>query len=381
MVLGLIAFVQLWITVNPTSAILAIGALLFYVFVYTLVLKRSTPQNIVIGGAAGAVPALVGWSAVTGAVGLPALAMFGIIFYWTPPHFWALSMKYESQYKAANVPMMPVVYGREETAKHIVLYSFLLFAMCLVFFSVGRMGLLYLAAALVLNAVFIGRSHPAPAQPNDQDRVGFVPRLDLLPGVALRSDGAGPAAGLESARNPDRPLGIATRGSDRLGESARNPDLPLGMQPTAGSQASGAQSRTARNATRQRSPRRSQRSIGADRARHLWVVVALEVVLALLQRVNRERLFRPCVDVGAREQGLARGVLVLVDGQVVERRVLVGERVIGRLTAGTSMDSVSNANPCAVIEVPDEPDAGASDWLPDSSACAAPCSSSLKNPV
>ena len=153
--LGLIAFVQLWITVNPTSAVLAIGALLFYVLVYTLMLKRSTPQNIVIGGAAGAVPALVGWSAVTGEVGLPALAMFGIIFYWTPPHFWALAMKYESQYKAANVPMMPVVYGREETAKHIVLYSFLLLAMCLVFFSVGRMGLLYLAAALVLNAAFI----------------------------------------------------------------------------------------------------------------------------------------------------------------------------------------------------------------------------------
>ena len=156
LVLGVIAFVQLWVTVNATSAVLAIGALLFYVLVYTLMLKRSTPQNIVIGGAAGAVPALVGWSAVTGEVGLPALAMFGIIFYWTPPHFWALAMKYESQYKAANVPMMPVVYGREETAKHIVLYSFLLLAMCLVFFSVGRMGLLFLAAALVLNGAFIG---------------------------------------------------------------------------------------------------------------------------------------------------------------------------------------------------------------------------------
>ena len=155
LVLGVVAFGQLWATVNLMSAVLAIGALLFYVLVYTILLKRSTPQNIVIGGAAGAVPVLVGWSAVTGEVGLPALAMFGIIFYWTPPHFWALAMKYESQYKAANVPMMPVVYGREETAKHIVLYSFLLFAMCLVFFSVGRMGVLYLAAALVLNGVFI----------------------------------------------------------------------------------------------------------------------------------------------------------------------------------------------------------------------------------
>ena len=154
-ILGVIAFAQLWATVNLISAVLATAALLFYVFVYTIGMKRSTPQNIVIGGAAGAVPVLVGWSAVTGEVGLPALAMFGIIFYWTPPHFWALAMKYESQYKAANVPMMPVVYGREETAKHIVLYSFLLFAMCLVFFSVGRMGLLYLAVALVLNGAFI----------------------------------------------------------------------------------------------------------------------------------------------------------------------------------------------------------------------------------
>jgi protoheme IX farnesyltransferase len=156
--LGAIGFLFLWATVNLASAVLATSALLFYVFVYTLVLKRSTPQNIVIGGAAGAVPALVGWSAVTGTVDWPALIMFGIIFYWTPPHFWALAMRYEREYARANVPMMPVVYGRDETAKHIVLYSFLLLAMCLALFSVGRMGLVYLATAVVLNVIFVAWS-------------------------------------------------------------------------------------------------------------------------------------------------------------------------------------------------------------------------------
>ncbi len=157
-VLGAASLALLWATVNLMAAALAMGALLFYVVVYTICMKRSTPQNIVIGGAAGAVPVLVGWAAVTNSLDLPALALFGIIFYWTPPHFWALAMKYESDYAAAGVPMMPVVYGREETAKHVVLYSFLLLAMSLVLFSVARMGLLYLASAVLLNAVFIVRA-------------------------------------------------------------------------------------------------------------------------------------------------------------------------------------------------------------------------------
>jgi heme o synthase len=153
--LGVVAFVQLWATVNLLSAALAITALLFYVFVYTLALKRWTPQNIVIGGAAGAMPALVGWAAVRGRIDLPAVVLFAIVFYWTPPHFWALSLRYERDYAAAGVPMMPVVYGRTETSKHILLYSLLLFAMSLAFFSIGRMGFIYLAAALVLNAGFV----------------------------------------------------------------------------------------------------------------------------------------------------------------------------------------------------------------------------------
>ena len=153
--LGVFAFFFLWATVNLISALITTAALVFYVVVYTMGLKRTTPQNIVIGGAAGAAPALVGWAAVTGAIELPALALFGIIFYWTPPHFWALAMRYEREYKAAGVPMMPVVYGREETSKHIVLYAIMLLAMSLAFFSVGRMGLVYLSAALLLNGVFI----------------------------------------------------------------------------------------------------------------------------------------------------------------------------------------------------------------------------------
>jgi heme o synthase len=153
--LGLSSFGLLWAKVNAIAAVLALAALLFYVFVYTIALKRTTPQNIVIGGAAGAVPVLVGWSAVTGTIEAPALAMFGIIFYWTPPHFWALSMRYEADYAAAGVPMMPVVYGRSETSRHILLYSLLLLAMCLILFSVARMGFIYLGAALVLNALFI----------------------------------------------------------------------------------------------------------------------------------------------------------------------------------------------------------------------------------
>lgn len=154
-ILGAISFVLMWFTVNPLSSVLTLLAMLFYVFVYTIGMKRHTPQNIVIGGAAGAMPAMVGWTAVTDQVELPALALFAIVFYWTPPHFWALSLRYEKEYRAAGVPMMPVVYGREETSKHILLYSFLLFAMCLVFFSVGKMGLVYLGTTLILNGMFI----------------------------------------------------------------------------------------------------------------------------------------------------------------------------------------------------------------------------------
>lgn len=157
-VLGVLAMVWLWVTVNPLSAVLAVGALLFYVFVYTLGLKRRTAQNVVIGGAAGCVPVLVGWAAVTGEVGLPALVLFAIVFAWTPPHTWALAFKYREDYARAGVPMLPVVRGAVETARHILAYSVLLVGVTLVFGAVGGMGVLYLSAALLLGGIFLAHA-------------------------------------------------------------------------------------------------------------------------------------------------------------------------------------------------------------------------------
>ena len=154
-VLSIVSFAWLTLTVNLLSALLAASAIAFYVFVYTLWLKRSTPQNIVIGGAAGCVPVLVAWAAVTGTVGVPALVLFAIVFYWTPPHFWALALRYQGDYAAAKVPMMPVVRGEAETARQIVLYSLLLVAVSLLLFPAAGMGLIYLVAAVVLGAAFV----------------------------------------------------------------------------------------------------------------------------------------------------------------------------------------------------------------------------------
>jgi protoheme IX farnesyltransferase len=153
--LSVTSFVFLWVTTNLLAASLAVSAILFYVFVYTLWLKRSTPQNIVIGGAAGAVPCLVGWAAVTGTIGLPAVVLFLIVFYWTPPHFWALSMRYEAEYRTAGVPMLPVVRGVPETTRQIVLYTLILLALTLLLYPVGGMGPVYLIAAAGLGGVFL----------------------------------------------------------------------------------------------------------------------------------------------------------------------------------------------------------------------------------
>jgi protoheme IX farnesyltransferase len=153
--LAVVSFAWLTATVNLLSALLAASAIGFYVFVYTLWLKRSTPQNIVIGGAAGSVPVLVAWAAVTGTVGIPALVLFAIVFYWTPPHFWALALRYKGDYASAGVPMMPVVRGEAETARQITLYSLLMVAVSLLLFPAAGMGPIYLAAALVLGAAFV----------------------------------------------------------------------------------------------------------------------------------------------------------------------------------------------------------------------------------
>ena len=150
LVLGVIAFVVLAWFVNLLAAFLAMLAIAFYVVVYTMLMKRTTPQNIVIGGAAGALPPVIGWAAVTGDVGLPALILFALVFYWTPPHFWALSLRIAQDYAAAGVPMLPVVRGVPETTRQIGLYTILLVAISLVLLAVARMGLIYLVAAVVL---------------------------------------------------------------------------------------------------------------------------------------------------------------------------------------------------------------------------------------
>ena len=153
--LSVTAFIFLAVTVNLLSAVLALSATAFYVFVYTLWLKRTTPQNIVIGGAAGCVPVLVAWAAVTGEIGLPALVLFAIVFYWTPPHFWALALRYRGDYAAARVPMLPVVRGEVETARQIVLYTVALIAVSLLLLPAAGMGWIYLVAAVVLGGVFL----------------------------------------------------------------------------------------------------------------------------------------------------------------------------------------------------------------------------------
>ena len=158
-VLGLVATLWLGLLVNWLSAGLGVAAILFYVFVYTLGMKRRTPSNIVIGGAAGCMPVLIGWAAVTGRVELPAWVLFAVIFYWTPPHFWALALKFRDDYAAAGVPMMPVVRGERETARQIVLYSWLMVAVSLLFAAVARMGWLYLGATVVLGAAFLREAH------------------------------------------------------------------------------------------------------------------------------------------------------------------------------------------------------------------------------
>jgi protoheme IX farnesyltransferase len=157
-VLGAISVGLMAWTVNLLAAFLTLLAIGFYVVVYTIMLKRSTPQNIVIGGAAGALPPVIGWAAVTGNVALPAMLLFLIVFYWTPPHFWALALRIRGDYAAAGVPMLPVVRGIRETSRQIALYTILLVALTAVFAVVARMGLIYAIVAAVLGVLFLYRA-------------------------------------------------------------------------------------------------------------------------------------------------------------------------------------------------------------------------------
>jgi protoheme IX farnesyltransferase len=153
-VLGVGAVVTMWLAVNLVAAELLALTILFYVFVYTIWLKRRTPQNIVIGGAAGAFPPMIGWAAVTGQVDWGAIALFGIIFFWTPPHFWALSLYRADDYAAAGVPMLPVVAGVRETKRQMLLYTLLLWPITLLPWLLGIAGPVYAVSALGLSAVF-----------------------------------------------------------------------------------------------------------------------------------------------------------------------------------------------------------------------------------
>jgi protoheme IX farnesyltransferase len=168
--LSALSFVLLASVVNVLAAVLALVGNLFYVIVYTRWLKRSTPQNIVIGGAAGAIPPLVGWAAATGNLALPALYLFLIVFLWTPPHFWALALLIKRDYEAAKIPMLPVVRGERETARQILLYTLALVALTLVPVLTGTFGALYLTAAVLLGALFL--------------RLAWSLRQELTPGRA-----------------------------------------------------------------------------------------------------------------------------------------------------------------------------------------------------
>jgi protoheme IX farnesyltransferase len=172
-VLNVVAFALLAGVANVLAASLTLSATLFYVFVYTLWLKPRTVQNIVIGGAAGAVPALVGWAAVTGSLAWPAIILFLIVFFWTPAHFWALAMKYRDDYAAAGIPMLPVVRGADETTRQIAAYAMITVALTFALTLTGDLGRLYAITALVLGAVFVTRAFALRREPTPQRAIKF----------------------------------------------------------------------------------------------------------------------------------------------------------------------------------------------------------------
>jgi len=166
--LNAVAFAMLTVFANSLSAVLTLSATLFYVFVYTKSLKRTTTQNIVIGGAAGAIPPVVAWAAVTGGIGLPAVVMFAIVFLWTPPHFWALALLLKDDYADAGVPMLPVVAGVRATKVSIVRYSWVLVASTLLLPATGAAGFVYLVGAAILGLVFVYYAHRLMRLPDIQ---------------------------------------------------------------------------------------------------------------------------------------------------------------------------------------------------------------------
>lgn len=168
-----ISFLQLWLTVNLLTAALALVGIILYLGLYTVVLKRHSTQNIVVGGMAGSMPPLVGWAAVANEISLLPIFMFLIVFYWTPPHFWALALKQrvKENYATANVPMLPVIAGDTETRRQIVLYSMLLLLICIAPVFLQLLGPVYLVFALILNGIFLKQAIDLQQQPTDANRL------------------------------------------------------------------------------------------------------------------------------------------------------------------------------------------------------------------
>ena len=187
--LQIASFVILTVGANLLAAFLALTGFVWYTVVYTMWLKRRSPQNIVIGGAAGAVPPLVGWAAVTGSVAPAALYLFAIVFYWTPPHFWALSLLMKEEYARVGVPMMPVVHGEKETRRQIVLYTLLLTVLTLLPFVFGFFGVLYAVVAAGPGRRVHHAGHPAAARGRPRQRAAHLPLLSQLSRDPVRRDG------------------------------------------------------------------------------------------------------------------------------------------------------------------------------------------------
>ena len=198
------SFALLALAVNPLAAVLAMSGFLGYVVVYTIWLKRTTPQNIVIGGAAGAVPPLVGWAAATGGLDWTALYLFAIVFYWTPPHFWALSLLMKDDYAKAGVPMLPVVKGERETRRQILLYTLLLYAVTQLPFCAGAFDGIYLVASMTLGGALHRRRRDALPPRRPPLRPAALPLLAGLPRAAVRRDGGRRAALAQRSRQPLR---------------------------------------------------------------------------------------------------------------------------------------------------------------------------------
>jgi protoheme IX farnesyltransferase len=179
-VLAVVSTLVLWFFVNPLSAELSLGANAFYVFVYTMLLKRRTTQNIVWGGIAGCFPALIGWTAVTGELAWAPFVLFLVVFFWTPPHTWALALRYREDYANVDVPMLPVVKPAAEVGRQIVLYSWVMVATSIALWSIGNLGWFYPAAAAILGAVFLVEAHRMAGRAKGTEELSVIKPMRLF---------------------------------------------------------------------------------------------------------------------------------------------------------------------------------------------------------